>query len=107
MLLIMVVMRVKEGEVLDCSFAVLDGLLPQNCRIWKLSGGGDNSSQIQVQETEDSQGVLTISALTSLLFGYRTIEEIAGEEDVILPEHLQRELSKIRPLNTVFLNEVV
>ena len=105
--LILAAMKVKEGEELDCSFAVLDSILPQNCRIWRICSDEEEHTCIQVRETEDSQGVLTIAALCSLLFGYQTIEEIAAEENVILPEHLQRELSKIRPLESVFINEVV
>lgn len=101
---------VRTGEKLNCSFAVLDPIITENSRVWKLQGGGDcfrNSRLIQVQETEDSEGVLTIGALTSLLFGYRTLEEVSQEEDVVMSERLGNELQKIRPLNHIYLNEVV
>jgi predicted acetyltransferase len=98
--------HVKAGEKLDCSFAVLDTIITANSRVWKLQGGGDNPA-IQVQETEDSQGVLTISALASLLFGYKTLEEICEEEDVIVSEELACELRKTQPLERVYLNEIV
>lgn len=100
-------MKVRQGEELDCSFAVLDSILPQNSRIWRLQGGGETDGKVQVRETEDSDGVLTIGALTSLLFGYRTAEEIAGEEHVILPEQLAEELAKLQTWDRVYLNEVV
>ena len=100
-------MKVKEGEQMECSFAVLDTILTQNSRIWRIWGGYDDSRKIHVQETEDSEGVLTIGALTSLLFGYKTIEEIRREENVILPEHLAGELGKLQVLDKVFLNEIV
>ena len=100
-------MKVKEGEQMECSFAVLDTILTQNSRIWRIWGGYDDSRKIYVQETEDSEGVLTIGALTSLLFGYKTIEEIRREENVILPEHLAGELGKLQVLDKVFLNEIV
>ena len=100
-------MKVKEGEQMGCSFAVLDTILTQNSRIWRIWGGYDDSRKIYVQETEDSEGVLTIGALTSLLFGYKTIEEIRREENVILPEHLAGELGKLQVLDKVFLNEIV
>ena len=100
-------MKVKEGEQMGCSFAVLDTILTQNSRIWRIWGGYDDSRKIHVQETEDSEGVLTIGALTSLLFGYKTIEEIRREENVILPEHLAGELGKLQVLDKVFLNEIV
>lgn len=100
-------MKVKPGEHLDCSFAVLDSIITQNSRIWRIQGGTEENREIQVRETEDSQGVLTISALTSLLFGYKTVEEIRQEEDVILTDDLSKELQKLQPLNQVYLNEVV
>ncbi len=100
-------MEVRAGEKLDCSFAVVDSFLPQNSRIWHLSGDGDTGENVQVRETEDSEGVLTIGALTSLLFGYQTVEETGREEHVILSAHLAAELEKLRPLRSVWLNEIV
>lgn len=99
-------LKVKEGEVLNCSFAVLDSIITKNSRVLKLESMTDDNT-IRVRETEDSEGVLTIGALTSLLFGYHKIEDLAKEEDVILSEHLMKELGKIRSLEKVFLNEIV
>ncbi len=98
--------KVKEGERLSCSFAVLDSIITKNSRVWKLTGGQD-SRDVQVSETEDSEGVLTISALTSFLFGYKTVDEIRGEEGVIIPGQLENELNKIQALKQTFLNEIV
>ncbi len=100
-------MNVRRGEEMDCSFAVLDSILTQNSRIYRIQGGEDTDWRVQVRETEDSEGVLTIGALASLLFGYRTVEETAREEDVILTEHLKTELGKLHTLNRVWLNEIV
>lgn len=104
---LMTAMKVKPGETVDCSFAVLDSILPQNSRIWRVQGGEGEDRRLHVRETEDSEGVLTIAALTSLLFGYRTVEETAEEADVLLNRHLQTELQKIQPLCNVYLNEFV
>ena len=71
------------------------------------SGGETDGGKVRVRETEDSEGVLTIGALTSLLFGYRTIEEAAQEEDVIMTEHLKAEMKKLKVLKNVWLNEIV
>lgn len=98
--------KVKEGERLSCSFAVLDSIITKNSRVWKLTGGQD-SRDVQVSETEDSEGVLTISALTSFLFGYKTVDEIRGDEGVIIPGQLGNELNKIQALKQTFLNEIV
>lgn len=100
-------MKVKPGEHMDCSFAVLDSIITQNSRIWRIQGGTEETGEIQVHETEDSQGVLTIRALAGLLFGYQTIEEIRQEEGVILTEVLEEELRKLQPLKRVYLNEIV
>lgn len=100
-------LKVKAGECLDCSFAVLDAVLMKNSRIWRITAGQDGKQNVKVRETEDSEGVLTIAALTSLTFGYKTVEEIQNEENVILTDRLVLELNKIEPLKNVFLNEVV
>ena len=103
-------LKVKPGKQLCCSFAVLDYILPQNSKVWQIQGDHTKttaSCTLEVKETEDSEGVLTIGALTSLVFGYKTVEEIATEENVILTEHLSEELKKIQPLSQIYLNEVV
>lgn len=98
-------LHVKENEQISCSFAVLDSIITKNSRVWRLKSREDMS--IEVTETEDSEGVLTIGALTSLLFGYKTVEEIARESNVYLSEHLMQELQKIQSLDRIYLNEIV
>lgn len=98
-------MKVKEGEALDCSFAVLDSILTKNSRVFRIQKLSDSS--IQVKETEDSEGVLTIAALASLLFGFKKVDELREEDDVIITERLAGELEKIQPLSRIFLNEMV
>ena len=87
-------MKVKPGMKIACSFAVIDPRLVKNSRVWRIETDG-RSENLCVRETEDSEGVLPIAALTSLLFGYRTIEEIRKEEGVILTSHLERELKTV------------
>lgn len=114
------VLKVREGERVDCSFAVLDSILPQNSRVWRVQSKSEFSGieesvgeltkttgDLFVRETEDSEGVLTIGALTSLLFGYKSVEEIAEESNVFMTEYLMGELRKIQPLNRIYLNEIV
>lgn len=104
---ILAVMRVKEGCGLNCSFAVLDTFLLQNNRIWRISSEESDNGRVRVRETEDSEGVLPIAALTSLLFGSRTIADIEKEDGVIMSPHLKEELAKLQPLNHIFFNEIV
>lgn len=56
---------------------------------------------------ENSEGVLTVEALGSLIFGSKTVEEIAAEEGVSMTERLKGELEKIVPLSPIYLNEIV
>lgn len=100
------IMEVKNGEKLNCSFAVLDTIITQNSRVWRLVNEED-SQCIHVSETEDSEGVLTIGALTSILFGDKTPDEVSKEEDIIMSSRLKAELLKLKPLNKIYLNEVV
>ena len=126
-------LKTKAGEQIDCSFAVLDSILTQNSRVWKLQSSpigeseegeeavkeadvakevekqrlSDCETKIYVRETEDSEGVLSIAALTSLLFGYKSVEEVAEDPDVFLSERLMGELKKIQPLDKIYLNEIV
>lgn len=126
-------LKTKAGEQIDCSFAVLDSILTQNSRVWKLQSSpigeieegedtvkeadvekevekqrsSDCETKIYVRETEDSEGVLSIAALTSLLFGYKSVEEVTEEPDVFLSERLMGELKKIQPLDKIYLNEIV
>lgn len=126
-------LKTKAGEQIDCSFAVLDSILTQNSRVWKLQSSpigeieegedtvkeadvakevekqrsSDCEAKIYVRETEDSEGVLSIAALTSLLFGYKSVEEVAEDPDVFLSERLMGELKKIQPLDKIYLNEIV
>lgn len=99
-------MRPKEGEEINCSFAVLDSIITKNSRVWRLKSSAEEEN-LQISETEDSEGVLPIDALTALLFGYQTIEETEQEEGVILSPRLKQELGKIQPLSPLYLNEIV
>ena len=99
-------LTIKDGMEIDCSFAVLDAFLPQNSKVWKLESYIDDP-HVRVKEAEDSEGVLTIAALTSLLFGYKSVAEIAAEPDVVITDKLGRELNKLQFLQRIFLNEIV
>ena len=99
-------MKIPSECEIHCSFAVIDPILHKNSRIWKLSSSKGEES-LNVFEMEDSQGVLSIAALTEILFGYKTPEEIRAEESVILTEELEEELRKLQNFCPIFLNEIV
>ena len=99
-------LKVPEGVSADCSFAVIDPLIRQNSRVWRVrSGSGEE--RLHVSETEDSEGVIPVAELTEFLFGMKTAEEISRSEHVILSDRLVREMEKIEKLSSVFINEIV
>lgn len=98
-------MKVKEGQSICCSFAVLDSILTKNSKVIRLQGG--EGAMLSVEEVEDSEGVLTIGALTGILFGSISIEKASMDDNVVMSQQLCRELEKLEPLQKVFLNEIV
>lgn len=99
-------LKVPEDECVDCSFAVIDPLITENSRVWKVTSS-EGETRLHVRETEDSEGVLSIAGLTELLFGRVLPEELKTQEGVIMTGHLAGELSKITKLTRVCFNEVV
>lgn len=99
-------MKVPVELTVDCSFAVLDPLIRQNSRIWRVQSVC-GEEKLSVREAEDSEGVIPIAELTELLFGVRTVGDIRGSEHVVISDHLAEELEKINKLKRVFINEVV
>lgn len=99
-------LKTRINDCLDCSFAVIDPIIHQNSRIWKIiSIKGEE--QICVQETEDSEGVIPVAELTEFLFGRINTEELKKRKGTVLSDHLCCELEKIIPLKRIYLNEVV
>jgi len=94
------------AERLNLSLAVLDPILQQNSKIWRLETVGA-SKKVRVKEAEDTDGVITIGALTSYLFGAKGIGEIIEEPDVKLSKKAQVELEKIKKFVRISLNEIV
>ena len=56
---------------------------------------------------ENSEGTLTVAALTSLVFGVKTAEEICADGDAVMSDRMKEELDKIIPLSQIYLNETV
>ena len=91
---------------MNCSFAVIDPLIRGNSRVWRITSEA-GETKIHVCETEDSEGVLPVDALTEYLFGRKSIAETAEEEGVMVTDRLALELEKITKLTRIFLNEIV
>lgn len=99
-------LRVPAEEELDCSFAVIDPILHENSRVWRLQSMTGEET-VTVRETEDSEGVIPVAELTELLFGMKSAEEIRMKENVVITDRLELQLNRIKKLEPVFLNEVV
>ena len=99
-------LKVPEHLSVDCSFAVIDTIITQNSRVWKVTSS-EGETGLHVRETEDSEGVLPIAELTEILFGRCTLEEARGREGVLMTERLGGELKKITKLTKVCFNEIV
>lgn len=103
-------LQTKETEEVDCAFAVIDPILKQNSRVYRLkSPVGEEKTE--VMETEDSYAVLPVDVLTELIFGVKNPKELVLEKEavpgMVLTEHFAEEWAKIIPLAPVFLNEIV
>lgn len=99
-------LKVNKEETIDCSFAVIDPLIMENSRVWKLKSE-KGEAELHVGETEDSEGALPVAELTELIFGRVTPEELPDREGVIVTERLAGELKKIIKLSRVCFNEIV
>ena len=99
-------MKTAADINMDCSFAVIDPIIRQNSRVWRIiSRPGEEN--VEVRETEDSEGVLPVNVLTDLLFGRISEKELSQIDGVIVTDHLTEEFAKITKLTKIFLNEVV
>lgn len=103
-------LQAKEAEEVDCAFAVIDPILQQNSRVYRLkSPAGEETTE--VTETEDSFAVLPVDVLTELIFGVKNPTELALEQETIqgmvLTDRFIEEWKKLIPLAPVFLNEIV
>ncbi len=98
--------QVPEDVTLECSFAVIDPIIHQNSRIWKITGRA-GETQLRIREYEDSEGVIPIADLTEYLFGRIGIRELSERPGVMMSGHLAQELEKVTRLTRVCFNEVV
>lgn len=97
----------KLNYFMGACFQVVDPIIEENNKILLLTGTEFSGVMLMEGKPEQSEGILTIEALGSLVFGSKTVEEIAQEEGVVMSERLKGELKKIVPLSKIYLNEIV
>lgn len=97
----------KLNYFMGACFEVTDPIIKENNKILLLTGTEYSGVMLMEGKPEQSEGVLTVEALGSLIFGAKTVEEIAQEKGVSMSARLMEELKKIVPLSKIYLNEIV
>ena len=97
----------KLNYFMGACFEVVDPIIKENNKILLLTGTEYSGVMLMEGKPEQSEGVITIEALGSLVFGAKSVEEIAKEEGVVMSARLMDELRKIVPLSKIYLNEIV
>ena len=88
-------------------FCVTDPLIEENNRCLVVTGTEHSGVMLMDGDAKNSEGTITVAALTSLLFGAKTIEEACEEEGVRMSERMKAEMEKLIPLSEICLNETV
>lgn len=101
------VMSVKVKRLTGVCFHITDPVIKENNRCAVLFGTESSGIMYMDGKPESSEGTITIAALTSFLFGAKTVEEVCEEEGVEMSDRMIYELNKIIPLSKIYLNEVV
>ncbi len=97
----------KLNYFMGACFQVVDPIIEENNKILLLTGTEYSGVMLMEGKPEQSEGILTIEALGELIFGSKTVDEIANEEGVTMSARLMEELRKIEPLSKIYLNEIV
>ena len=88
-------------------FCVTDPLIEENNRCLVVTGTEHSGVMLMDGDAKNSEGTVTVAALTSLLFGAKTVEEACEEEGVRMSERMKAEMEKLIPLSAICLNETV
>ena len=51
--------------------------------------------------------MISVDALTTILFGYKSLEKVEEEEQEKFSAEFKESISKLQPLNRILLNEIV
>lgn len=100
-------LQLKEN--LELVVGIEDSILNENQGVFHVIGNKENGIHTveRVCGCGTMKDTVKIGTLTSLLFGYLTLEELTEKEELNISSELKNELEKIIPLQKVFLNEMV
>ena len=96
-------------EEMDLRFWLVDPVIRENNKLFMIKG---NPERMMIRtkpsvRPEKKVQMISVDALTSILFGYKNIEEVQKEEKETFSEEFIREVSKLEPLSRILLNEIV
>lgn len=100
-------MSIQLKTLAAVCFQVTDPIIAENNRCIVITGTEYSGVMLMDGKPENSEGTLTISALTEFLFGVKTAEELCMGEGVQMTERMKEEMHKIIPLSRLYLNETV
>ncbi len=100
-------MSLSLRSLTGVAFHVTDPLVEENNRCLVITGTEFSGVMLMDGKEENSEGTITVAALTSLLFGAKTVEEVCKEEGVRMSDRMRSEMKKLIPLSEIYLNETV
>ncbi len=98
----------KCREEMELEFWLVDPVIRENNRLFTLKGN-EERTVVRTRAAKPGETVqkISVDALTTLVFGYKSVEETEKEEQETFSDEFKKELEKLIPLNKVFLNEIV
>lgn len=100
-------MSMKLQTLMAACFTLTDPLIEENNCCMTVTGTEFSGVLLMDGLPKNSEGTLTVSALTELLFGVKTVEELCKEDGVQMTDRLMGELKKLVPVKQIYLNEMV
>lgn len=100
-------MSMSLRSLMAVCFRIVDPIIEENNLCVVATGTEFSGVMLMEGRIGNSEGTITVAALTSLLFGAKSVEKICGEEGVVMSARMKEELRKIIPLSRIYLNEVV
>lgn len=100
-------MTLNLKSLMAVCFHITDPIIYENNRCVSVTGTEFSGVMLMDGKAENSEGTITIAALSSLIFGAKTVEEICEEDGVQMTERMKEEMKKLIPLSNIYLNEIV
>lgn len=98
---------IQVNGVIACTITVTDTIIDSNNGTFHIHMSAEEKVVMHPAQESESEGAISIAALTSFLFGYYSLEESLLKEGDRIPQGVQKELEKMSPISPLFLNEIV